>query len=392
MARYLFRSVIAAGIALASAGVSAATVKVGIIGPFSGPYSVHGKNFKAGIDAYFAIYGKNVGPDEIEIVYRDLPVPDPAKAKALAQELIVREKADILGGVYTTPDAYAIAPILEQANTPLVIFNAATLAITEKSPFVVRTSFTLFQTSSPLARVAIERGIKKVVTAVSDYGPGIDAEDAFGRAFKASGGQITETIRMPLQTTDFAPIMQRVKNSGAEALFAFVPAGPTTVSLLKSYRDAGLDAQGIKFLAPGDLTEESSLPALGDAALGALTTFHYAVSHDSPENKAFVAAAAKAIGNPDELSFTAVGAFDGMRVIAKMIEATGGKKDAAKAVAAVKGLSWMSPRGPVTIDPQTRHVRQNIYLRIVEKIDGKYVNKEITSVPDVPEAGLFGAK
>lgn len=392
MARYLFRSVIAAGIALASAGVSAATVKVGIIGPFSGPYSVHGKNFKAGIDAYFAIYGKNVGPDEIEIVYRDLPVPDPAKAKALAQELIVREKADILGGVYTTPDAYAIAPILEQANTPLVIFNAATLAITEKSPFVVRTSFTLFQTSSPLARVAIERGIKKVVTAVSDYGPGIDAEGAFGRAFKASGGQITETIRMPLQTTDFAPIMQRVKNSGAEALFAFVPAGPTTVSLLKSYRDAGLDAQGIKFLAPGDLTEESSLPALGDAALGALTTFHYAVSHDSPENKAFVAAAAKAIGNPDELSFTAVGAFDGMRVIAKMIEATGGKKDAAKAVAAVKGLSWMSPRGPVTIDPQTRHVRQNIYLRIVEKIDGKYVNKEITSVPDVPEAGLFGAK
>lgn len=392
MARNLLGIVIAAGLTLSSAAVSAATVKVGIIGPFSGPYSVHGKNFKAGIDAYFAINGKKAGSEDIEIVYRDLPVPDPAKAKALAQELIVREKVDILGGVYTTPDAYAIVPILEQANTPLVIFNAATLAITEKSPFVVRTSFTLFQTSSPLAKVAIERGIKKVVTAVSDYGPGIDAEDAFGRAFKASGGQITETIRMPLQTADFAPIMQRVKNSGADALFAFVPAGPTTVSLLKSYRDAGLDTQGIKFLAPGDLTEESSLPALGDAALGALTTFHYAVSHDSPENKAFVAAATKAIGNPDELSFTAVGAFDGMRVIAKMIEATGGKKDAAKAVAAVKGLSWMSPRGPVTIDPQTRHVRQNIYLRIVEKVDGKYVNKEITSVPDVPEAGLFGPK
>lgn len=392
MARYLLGTVIAAGLILSSAVVSAATVKVGIIGPFSGPYSVHGKNFKAGIDAYFAINGKKAGSEDIEIVYRDLPVPDPAKAKALAQELIVREKIDILGGVYTTPDAYAIVPILEQSNTPLVIFNAATLAITEKSPFVVRTSFTQFQTSSPLAKVAIERGIKKVVTAVSDYGPGIDAEDAFGRAFKLSGGQITETIRMPLQTTDFAPIMQRVKNSGADALFAFVPAGPTTVSLLKSYRDAGLDTQGIKFLAPGDLTEESSLPALGEAALGVLTTFHYAVSHDSSENKAFVAAAAKAIGNPDELSFTAVGAFDGMRVIAKMIEATGGKKDAAKAVAAVKGLSWTSPRGPVTIDPQTRHVRQNIYLRIVEKVDGKYVNKEITSVPDVPEAGLFGAK
>lgn len=392
MARNLLSAVIAVGFAFGSAPVYAATVKVGIIGPFSGPYSVHGKNFKAGIDAYFAINGKTAGADEIEIVYRDLPVPDPAKAKALAQELIVREKVGILGGVYTTPDAYSIAPILEQSNTPLVIFNAATLAITEKSPLVVRTSFTQFQTSSPLAKVATERGIKKVVTAVSDYGPGIDAEDAFGKAFKSSGGQITETIRMPLQTTDFAPIMQRVKNSGADALFAFVPAGPTTVSLLKSYRDAGLDAQGIKFLAPGDLTEESSLPALAEAAVGALTTFHYAVSHDSPENKAFVAAATKAIGNSDELTFTAVGAFDGMRVIAKMVEATGTKRDAAKAVDAVKGMSWTSPRGPVTIDPQTRHVRQNIYLRIVEKVDGKYVNKEIATVPDVPEAGLLSPK
>lgn len=228
---------------------------------------------------------------------------------------------------------------------------------------------------------------------MSDYGPGVDAQTAFKTAFEKEGGSVVESIRMPLSTNDFAPMMQRVKDSGAQALFVFLPSGPPTLAFVKAYNENGLKAAGIKFLATGDLTQESDLPALGEAGLGLTTTFHYAVSHDSPENKAFVAAAEKAIGNPAELSFPAVGAFDGMYVISKMIEATKGKQDAKNAVEAVKGLSWTSPRGPVTIDPDSRHITQNIYLREVAKgSDGKYYNKEIQTFEKQGDPGLAALK
>jgi len=373
---------------LASAA-AAQTVKIGVIGPFSGPFALQGKNFKAGIDAYLAMHGDTVAGNKIEVIYRDVPKPDPAQSKALAQELVVKDKVQYLAGFYFTPDAMAVTPLLKQANVAMVVMNAATSAIVTKSPLVVRTSFTTWQTSTPIAKVAKEQGASKVVTVVSDYGPGQDAEAAFKAGFEKAGGTVVESIRMPLSTTDFSPIMQRVKDSGAEALFAFLPSGPTTLSFLKAYGDAGLAKAGVKFYGTGDLTQESDLPALGDSALGVQTTFHYAVSHDSPENKAFVAAAEKAIGNPAELSFPAVGAYDGMKVIVKMIEATKGQQDAQKAVDAVKGMSWMSPRGPVTIDPETRHITQTIYLREVAKdANGHYYNKEIRSFEKQGDPGL----
>jgi len=380
----------AVGVLIAgSVSAAAETVKVGIIGPFSGPFALQGKNFQAGVEAYMALNGKSVKDHDIEVIYRDLPAANPAQSRALAQELIVKEKVQYLGGVYFTPDALAITPLLKQANTPLVIFNAATSAIMTQSPLVVRTSFTTAQTTTPLGKIAVDRGVKKVVSAVSDYGPGVDAENAFKKAFEAAGGQVVEAIRMPLNTTDFSPIMQRVRDSGAEAVFAFLPSGPTTLGFVKAYNETGLKQAGIKFFAPGDLTQESDLPALGDGALGLLTTFHYAVSHDSPENKRFVEAATKAIGSADQLSFPAVGAYDGMHAIYKMIEATDGKQDAQKAVDAVKGLSWTSPRGPVSIDPETRHVTQNIYLREVTKgPDGKLINKEIETFANQKDPGL----
>lgn len=369
------------------------TIKVGVIGPFSGPFALQGKNFKAGIDAYMAMNGKKVGNDEVEVIYRDLPAADPAQSKSLAQELVVKEKVQYLAGFYFTPDAMAVTPILKQANVPMVIFNAATSAIVTKSPLVVRTSFTTWQTSTPIAKVAFDAGVKKVISVVSDYGPGVDAENAFKAGFEKQGGQVVQAIRMPLSTNDFSPIMQRIKDSGAQGVFAFLPSGPTTLGFVKAYNENGLKSAGIKLFAPGDLTQESDLPALGDAALGMQTTFHYAISHDSPENKAFVTAAGKAIGNPAELTFPAVGAFDGMHVIYKMIEATGGKQDAQKAVDAVKGLSWVSPRGPVTIDPESRHITQNIYLREVAKgDDGKYYNKEIQTFEKQGDPGLAAAK
>ena len=374
---------------LSSAYAEDVTVKVGVIGPFSGPFAIQGKNFKAGIDAYFAINGNKVGGNTIEVIYRDLPEADPAKSKALGQELIIKDKVQYLAGVYFTPDAMALTPLLEQANVPLVIFNAAASAITTKSPFVVRTSFTIWQNTTPMTQVAFARGTKKVITAVSDYGPGLDAEAAFKKGFEAAGGTIVEALRIPLKTADFGPIMQRVKDSGADGLFAFIPAGPPSLSFAKAYFDNGVKEKGIKLMATGDLTEEVDLPAMGDAALGILTTYHYAISHKSAANEVFVAAAIKAIGSADELNFPAVGAFDGMKVIAKMIEATGGKQDAAKAVDAVKGFAWESPRGPVKIDADTRHITQNVYLREVAKdAGGKLINKEIETFADQPDSGL----
>ncbi|MDK1377329.1 MULTISPECIES: ABC transporter substrate-binding protein [unclassified Sinorhizobium] len=388
------RTILAALAALAMSGAAEAdTIKIGVIGPFSGPFALQGKNFKAGIDAYMALNGSKVGDDDVEVIYRDVPQADPAQSKALAQELVVKEGVQYLAGFYFTPDAMAVTPLLEQGNVPLVVMNAATSAIVTKSPLVVRTSFTLWQTSTPIAKVAKDAGVSKIISVVSDYGPGVDAENAFKKAYEAAGGEIVEAVRIPLATNDFSPIMQRVKDSGAQGVFAFLPSGPTTLGFVKAYNENGLKDAGIKLFAPGDLTQESDLPALGEAALGLQTTFHYAVSHDSPENKTFVEAAGKAIGNPAELSFPAVGAYDGMHVIYKMIEATGGEQDAQKAVDAVKGLSWTSPRGPVSIDPESRHIIQNIYLREVAKTaDGSYYNKEIQTFEKQGDPGLAALK
>lgn len=374
-------------VTLSSSVAFADTIKIGVVGPFSGPAALQGRNFQAGIDAWLAMNGNTIGDDTIEIVYRDLPAADPAQSAALTQDLIVGEGVQFLAGYYYTPDAMAAAPMLEEANVPMVIFNAATSAIVNASPYVVRTSFTTWQTSTPMASVARDRGIDKVITVVSDYGPGADAEAAFVKGFGDLGGEIVESIRMPMTTNDFSPIMQRIKDSGAEAVFAFLPAGPATLGFMQSYVENGLKDAGVALLAPGDLTQEPDLAALGDNALGVLTTFHYAVSHDSPENAAFVEAATTAIGNASELSFPAVGAFDGMYVISKMIEATGGEQDAATAVEAVKGLSWTSPRGPVSINPENRHLTQNIYLREVAQADGQYINREIQTFENQGDPG-----
>ncbi len=364
------------------------TIKVGVIGPFSGPFGLYGKNFKAGIEAWQDVNGKSVKGHDVEFIYRDLEGIDPAKAKTLAQELIVKDKVQYLAGAYFTPDAMAIATVVDQGKTPFVVMNAATSAITEKSPLVVRTSFTLWQNTVPAAKIALERGLKKMVIAVSDYGPGLDAEAAFRKTFEAGGGSIADAIRMPVKTTDFGPIMQRVKDTGADGVFAFLPSGPPTLGFVKAFIDNGLKESGKKLITTGDLTLEADLPALGDAGLGIISTYHYANSHDSAENKAFLAALKKTGLPENETVMTSVAAYDGARLIYRMIEATDGKQDPQKAVDAVKGYAWTSPRGPVSIDPKTRHIRQTIYERVVDKKDGVYFNKEGKAFPDQPDWGL----
>jgi len=378
----------AAAISLSVGAAQADTIKVGVIGTMSGPYALFGKNYKMGIDAWVAEHGNTVGGHTVEFVYRDEVSPNPAQSKALAQELIVKEKVQYLAGLYFTPNAMAVAPLLQEAKVPMVVLNAATSSITEKSPYIVRTSFTMFQNTVPAAKVAKQKGAKKVAIAVSDYGPGIDAETAFKKTFEAEGGQVVEAIRMPLNTTDFGPIMQRIKNSGADMIFTFLPAGPPTLGFVKAYIDNGLKAGGVKLMSTGDVVTEPDLPNIGEAGLGILSTYHYAVSHDSPENKAFLALLQKGGGKLDEVTMTSVAAYDGARLIYKMIEATGGKSDPDKAITAVKGMQWVSPRGPVSIDPDTRHITQNVYLREVEKADGKLINKEIDTFKAQPDWGL----
>ena len=280
-----------------SAAAFPQAIKVGVIAPFSGPFADYGRQFEAGIKAYQKLNGDSVAGHKIEVVVRDTGGPSPEVAKRLAQELVVRDKVDFLAGFGLTPEALAVADVATQAKKPMVIFNAATSIITTKSPYIVRTSMTLPQISAPMGTWAAKNGIKKVSTLVADYGPGNDAESSFKKAFTAGGGQVVDSIRTPLQNPDFAPFIQRIKDAKPDAVFIFVPAGEQSVAVMKAYNERGLAQAGIKAIATGDVTDDHVLNAMGDAAIGMITTFHYSAAHDSPENKAFLKAYADVAPN-----------------------------------------------------------------------------------------------
>ena len=386
MKRVKYLTAIAGVMLFAVSLASAEPVKVGIIAPFSGPFSNFGEDWKRAIEAYQKLHGKSAGGQEIELVFRDLTGPNPSEAKALAQELVIKEKVQYLGGVVFTPNAFAIAPVVEEAKIPTVIFNAATSSVLEKSKYFVRTSYTLPQITVPIARFVLDQGVKSVVTMVSDYGPGVDAETAFVKAFEAGGGKVTEKIRVPLKTTDFAPFMQRAKGMSAQAMFMFFPGGPPSFAAIKAYKDNDLRGAGIRLFGTSE-ADEKDLPTIGDSALGLESGMFYSGSHDSAANKAFVdalkAVAPTAVANPSALE-----GFDGMAAIYRMIAATKGQRDPDAAMAAIKGFAWESPRGPVRIDPESRHIIQNVYIRKVEKdADGKLIHKEFKTYEQQPDYG-----
>lgn len=376
----------AAALSFASPGAMAQAVKVGIVGPFSGPFAHYGTLFKAGVEAYIASQGGKLAGKEVELIYRDTGGPNPGGTKTLVQELIVKDKVDYLGGFVFTPNAFAVAPLIQQSQTPTVIFNAATSSITDKSEFFIRTSYTLWQVTVPLAQWAAKQNIKKVVTAVTDYGPGIDAETAFKSELTKRGGTVVESIRMPIATTDFAPFVQRIKATGAQAVYTFLPGGPPNLGFVKAYNENGLAKAGIQFLGTAEM-DEYDLPKFGDAALGLITSFHYSAAHESDSNRKFIQALKKRDPNA-VANYASVGAWDGMYVIHKMIEATGGQRDGLKAITAARSLQWESPRGPVRIDPKTRHIVQNVYLRKVEKAGTALVNKEVQNFGPQTDYGL----
>jgi branched-chain amino acid transport system substrate-binding protein len=359
-----------------------ATVTVGLILPMTGPQASTGKQERAGAELYMQQHGAAVAGKKISLILKD----DTGAAdvtKRIAQELIGNDHASVLMGFGLTPLALAVAPVATEAKVPEIVTAAATAMITEKSPYIVRTSFTLPQAATPMADWCLKNNIKKVVTLVSDYGPGLDAEKWFAQTFAKGGGVVVEQIRVPLKNPDFAPFLQRVKDDAPDAVFVFVPSG-TGSTFMKEFVERGLDKSGIKLIGTGDVTDDDLLPEMGDAALGVVTTHHYSANHDSPENKAFVAAFEKANGGMRP-NFMAVGAYDGMALIYQALEKTKGATDGDALLAAMKGASWMSPRGPVSIDPETRDIVQTIYVRKVEKVDGQLYNVEFGSTPAVKD-------
>ncbi|WP_242490070.1 ABC transporter substrate-binding protein [Noviherbaspirillum cavernae] len=363
------------------------TIKIGLVAPFSGPFADYGKQMEGGIKAYMKQHGDKVAGKKIEIIMKDTTGPVPEVAKRLAQELVVRDKVDFLAGFGLTPEALAVAPIAEQAKKPMIIMNAATSVITTKSNYIARVSMTLPQISAPMATWALKTGMKRVVTLVADYGPGIDAETAFKTNFVGGGGQIVESIRVPLKNPEFSPFIQRIKDAKPEAVFIFVPAGEQSIAFMKGYRERGLAEAGIKVIATGDLTDDHVLPAMGDAVLGVITSFHYSAAHNSPENKAFLKSFAEANPQGGRPNFMAVAAYDGMHAIYEVSKKLNGKIDGDKAMAVLKGMKINSPRGPLTIDPATRDAVQTVYIRRVEKVNGEPYNIEFDKFVDVKDPG-----
>jgi branched-chain amino acid transport system substrate-binding protein len=364
------------------------TIKVGVIGEFSGPFADYGGQIEAGMKAYMKEHGDSVAGKKIELITRDTKGPAPEVAKRFAQELITRDKVQFLAGFGLTPNAMAVAPVVSEAKVPMVISNAATSSITTKSPYITRVSMTIPQIAEPLAQWALKNGIKQVYTVVADYGPGIDAETQFTKTFKEGGGEIVGSVRTPLQSPDFSAATQRVKDVKPQAVFVFLPAGQQGISFMKSFNERGLGEAGIKLIATGDITDDHVLEAMGEPTLGMITAFHYSAAHKSPENEAFLKAYAAAndakVGAPN---FMAAAGYDTMHVIYEVAKKLNGNIDGDKAMAAIKGMKWTSPRGPVMIDPDTRDIDQTVYIRKVEKVNGKLANVEFDKIPDVKDPG-----
>lgn len=368
-------------LAPALAQAQAQTVKIGLILPMTGPFASTGRQIEAAAKLYMAQKGATVAGKTVELIVKD-DTGTPDVTRRIAQELLVNDKVSFLAGFGLTPLAFAVAPLATQSKTPLIVMAAATSSITEQSPFVVRTSFTLPQVTIGIADWAAKNGVKKAMTLVSDYGPGIDAEKAFKERLTAAGGEVVGEVRIPLRNPDFSPFLQRVADTKPDALFVFVPSGAGS-QFMKQFVERGLDKSGVRLIATGDVTDDDIVDSMGDVALGTITTHHYSAAHPSAENKAFVEAFRKAANTRP--NFMAVGGWDGMHLIYEALKKTNGATDGTALVEAMKGMAWTSPRGPISIDAKTRDIVQNVYVRKVEKVGGELYNVEFSTFEAVPD-------
>ena len=377
-----------AGIVASVLSVSAVqardTVKIGIINPYSGQFADPSAQMDDGIKLYLKQHGNKLAGKTVELVRKDTGGIAPPVAKRLAQELVTRDNVDLLAGFSLTPNALAAADVSLEAKKFMVVMNAGTSIVTTKSPYMVRVSFTGPQLNQTLGTWAAKQGLKDVYTMVTDYGPGIDAEVAFQKGFKDAGGKIVGSVRMAVQNPDFSAYVQRAKDVDPQGIFIMIPAGAQPGAFGKALAERGIDPKKIEIMGQLEITDEHALASIGDIALGIITAGHYDYNHHSKLNEEFVKAYNAAFGrNPD---FFSVGGYDGMHLIDLALQKSGGKTDADALVNAAKGAAWESPRGPISIDPQTRDIVQTVYIRKVEKVGGRLVNVEIDAIPNVRDA------
>jgi branched-chain amino acid transport system substrate-binding protein len=361
-----------------------APIKIGFVAPLSGPVGDYGRKFQSGIKAYMKVNGDVVAGRKIEVIYRDNSSATPDMAKRLAQELLVHDKVDVLTGFAFTPDALAVGPLATQAKTPMVLMLAAASGLPASFPFVARVSYSNSQASVPIGTWARKNGVKSVFTIVSDYSPGIDCETAFTKSFVAQGGSVVGSLRIPLQTIDFAPFLQRINDSGAEAIFVFVPTGDPMTAFMKSFTERGLGKKGLRVLANTDLSQEY-LRAMGDASLSVISGAHFFETLDTPANQVFQRAYRESTGEP--AGAIAVGGYDGMAAIYEAIKKTNGKFDGTSLMEAFRGLRIDSPRGPFVIDPDTKDIVQTIYIAKVEKRGAVFAPVVIDRYEGVKDTG-----
>jgi branched-chain amino acid transport system substrate-binding protein len=375
---------IVAAILAASSAQAADTVKIGLIMAYSGQFADTATQMDNAIKLYVKQHGDTVAGKKIEFIRKDTGGPNPDVAKRLAQELIVRDGADIIAGFTLTPEALGAAGVSAEAKKLMVVMNAATSIITAKSPYIARTSLTIPQLENTFGAWAYKSGVRKVYTMVSDYGPGIDAETWFQNGFKGAGGEVVGSVRMPVANADFSAYVQRAKDLNPEAIFVFIPGGAQPPAFAKALAERGMDPKKIKIMGQGEITmDDNVLKNMGDAALGIITVFHYSAEHKSAMNAAFVKAYnADYHRNPDVFS---IGGWDGMHLIYEALKKTGGKADGDSLIAAAKGMKWESPRGPISIDPDTRDIVQTVYIRRVEKVGGAVQNVEFDKVENVKD-------
>jgi len=364
------------------------TIKIGFIAPSTGQFAQIGKQMIAGAKYFLAENGTSVAGKTIELLIKD-DGGQPDVAKRVAQEFIVNDKVAVLAGFTFTPVALAVAPLSTEAKIPQVVMAAGTSIITEKSPYIVRTFFTIAQAAVPMAQWAAKNNVKKVVTLVSDYAPGHDAEKVFAEELKKDGGEVIANLHVPVQSPDFAPYLQRARDANPDGIFVFIP-GNFAGTFTRQYVERGLNTSGIKLMGTGDMTDDDMLNAMGDAAIGVITAHQYSAAHSSTTNKSFVAGFKKVIGTRP--NYVAVAVYDGMRLIYEALKKTGGDTNGDKLIAAMKGMSFESPRGPITIDPDTRDIVQNIYIRRVERNDGELYNVEFETFPAVKDPIKAAAK
>lgn len=375
--------VVAAAATVATSAVAQDTIKIGMVCGFTGQFSDASAKMDEGVKLYIKQHGDIVAGKKIQIIRKDTGGVAPDVAKRLAQELVVRDKVEVFACLESTPNALAVADVSVQAKKFVVDMSASTSAIVTKSPYIVRTSFTNYQLNQSLGTWAFKNGIRTTYTLVADYGPGWDSETAFQEAFKAAGGKIVGAARYPAANLDFSPFLQRAKDTNPDAIYIWVPNGAQAIAVGKTIFDHGINKGKTKILGQFTLTEEDALGSLGESALGLITTATYDYSHHSTVNDAFVKEYNAMFGhNPD---IFAVGGYDGMHVIYEALNKTKGNSDADQLTAAAKGMRWESPRGPVMIDPQTRDIVQNVYIRRVEKIGGKIANVEFDKLDMVKD-------